>query len=213
MTINDRFTRGFVAGGIAGIISGLVGHFVYSLGFTTVRTIDLAAILIFARTPPFSLGDQIFATLIHAGWSGVMGVFFAYIIRVIGSENYYFKGALIGVSSWFAVYILTTLFKIEGTLNVALTNAIGNSFIAVIAGLAIAYFLMAFNPATSSEKSHSARLVPQPAAKPITQPNYSDALELTRDMEIDELRQQIDDLRGEINWLKHKASKSKWRFW
>ena len=213
MTINDRFTRGFVAGGIAGIISGLGSYIAYYLDLTTLRTIDWAAILIFARTPPFSLGDQAYATLVHSGWTGIMGVLFAYIIRFIGSENYYFKGALTGLSSWFTVYILTTFFRVEGTLNIPLITALANFVGAVITGLAIAYFFMAFNPATSSEKSHSARLVPQPAAKPITQPNYSDALELTRDMEIDELRQQIVDLRDEVNQLKYKGVKSKWRFW
>jgi hypothetical protein len=64
--------------GFAGIIGGTVAA-VYSyaagvLGFTTLRIADWIGIFIYAHTPPFSVGELIYATLGQLAMAGVIGV-------------------------------------------------------------------------------------------------------------------------------------------
>ena len=114
--MEDRLVRGFVAGAIGGIISTSLGHLAYSLGFSTLRGSDWAAILMFAHVPPFSLGEQLFACFILLGWCGAIGSMFGYFILLVTSRHILFKGWMIGTMPFFAIYLSTTLFQVPGTV-------------------------------------------------------------------------------------------------
>ena len=64
MTINDRFTRGWIAGALGSILGSIWSFLAYQVGFTTLRLSDWSAILIYGRIPPFSLADEVYATIV-----------------------------------------------------------------------------------------------------------------------------------------------------
>ena len=77
MVINDRFTRGWIAGTCGGFLGAIFSLLPYSIGISSLRLSDWSAILIFGRVPPFSILDQIYALAVLAGSIGVIGIIFA----------------------------------------------------------------------------------------------------------------------------------------
>ena len=100
MTIDDKFTRGWVAGTLGGLVGGILSFLLYNIGITKMRFSDWSAILIFGRPQPFSLADQIYSLIIAAGSTGITGIIFAFLIPVISEKNIYFKGWIIFLIPW-----------------------------------------------------------------------------------------------------------------
>lgn len=163
-TLEDRFTRGFVAGGIGGTVVAILSYIAGMIGFTTLRIADWIAIFIYAHTPPFSVGEMVYATLGQLAMAGVMGVLFAFWLPHVSSRNLLFKGWLFSITVWFLIYATTTLFSLQGTVPTPLKTTLSNFVSATVYGLVQAYALRALTP---QENTASFRAVMAPAMKPL----------------------------------------------
>jgi hypothetical protein len=146
MTINDKFTRGWVAGTLGGLIGGILGFLSYTFGISQMRFSDWSAVLVFGRAQPFSLAEQAYALIVTAGSTGVIGIIFAFLIPVINKENIYFKGWIIFLIPWWMLYLVTALAKIEGVLNLSVMTALSDGIVTSIVGLVSVYFYRLLEP-------------------------------------------------------------------
>lgn len=162
--MQDRFTRGFVAGLIGGTVAAVFSFTSGFMGFTTLRIADWLGIFIFAHTPPFSVGEIAYATLGQLTMAGVLGVGFAFWLPHVSSRNLLFKGWFFSVTVWFALYAISTLFNLQGTAPLPLKTAISNFVSATIFGLVQAYALRALTPQESPAFLRAAMV---PAMKPL----------------------------------------------
>lgn len=166
--MTDRFTRGLVAGIIAGVFSNVWAFLAGAMNFTTLRYADWAGIIIFGRTPPFTAGELVFATAAQIMFVGGLGILFAYLLPFFTERYYFLKGWIFSVMTWFLIYAVTSLFKVEGIVGLPLKTVLSNFVDASILGLVLAYSLLALHPAADKEREvFSARGLPQPAAKPL----------------------------------------------
>jgi hypothetical protein len=154
MVIRDRFTRGWISGACGGLIGGIISFLLFWTGLSQLRLTDWTAILVFGRTPPFSLADQIYALFVLGGSSGIIGILFVFIVPLITDKNLYFKGWIIYLIPWWIIYLLTALAKTEGTLNLSVLTALSDGISTSIAGIASVYFHRLFEPKSSSAVSH-----------------------------------------------------------
>lgn len=126
MTLDDRLTRGLLAGvlaGIPGILIALTSRFV--LHTTTLLYSDFAAILIYGKKAE-TIGGHLFSGLVVFMFWGFLGILFAYLIRYVTSKNLILKGMLWGGMVWFLAYAITLLFKVPGLLIIPVKTAVSN---------------------------------------------------------------------------------------
>ncbi|MCK8818074.1 hypothetical protein MWH28_11965 [Natroniella sulfidigena] len=136
--MEDRFTRGFVAGITAGILSFIINFGGKMLNLSTLVWSDFMGLFLLGKRPEgvlpmaFTLTSQ-FVLL------GLMGIIFAFLITFFSSENYLLKSWLFGVTIWFSTYFLTFLFKLSEIekipIKTAITHAIGASVWGIGLGL------------------------------------------------------------------------------
>jgi len=160
--VEDRLTRGFIAGVVGGIGMNLWGFFAGLMNFTTLRMADWAVIMIYAHTPPFDSGEIIFALLGQLFFTGALGAAFVYLLRLVTSKNLIFKGWFFSVLIWFFIYAVTTLFKVEGTMPLPFKTAVANFIAATIYGLALPIALKILTVRLDSTQMSMA-----PAMKPL----------------------------------------------
>ncbi|HMM20413.1 MAG TPA: hypothetical protein PKA10_06715 [Selenomonadales bacterium] len=174
--MEDRLVRGFVAGVIGGVAANLWSFLAGYLQWTTLRYADWTAIIIFAHRPPFTAGETVWATLIQIGFSGGLGVIFAYLLLLIESRNILFRGWLYAEAVWFLIYGVTTLFQVDGSFPLPLKTVISNSIAAAIYGLVLAQNLKVFAPAAEEARKFRSpfSVMPLPAAKPLRGPEDGD---------------------------------------
>ncbi len=138
--MEDRFTRGFFAGFLAGVIQAAYNLLANYLRITTVSWFSVAGVLIYGHRPR-TTAEEIFSWLIAMGFSGAMGVLFAYLLPQVTSHQYHFKGIFFGVAVWFVSFALTVLFRIPGLSQVDFASALTNFVGACIWGVLTAEFL------------------------------------------------------------------------
>jgi hypothetical protein len=151
LKINDKFTRGWVAGTCGGLLGGLFSFLLYSVGLSTLRLTDWTAILVFGRTPPFSFFDELYALGVLAGSLGGVGILFAFLLPAISEKMMYFKGWIIFLVPWGIIYFLTALAKTEGTLNLPVMTTLSNGISTSIIGLASVCVYRALEPKSKSK--------------------------------------------------------------
>lgn len=173
MTIKDRFTRGWVAGACGGLLGGIWSFLAYNMGFTTLRLSDWSAILIYGRVPPFSLADQVYALIVLAGSTGLIGIIFAFLLPLLTEDNIYFKGWVIFLIPWWIIYLLTALAKTDGTLDLSVMTTFSNGIGTSITGLVAVYIYRLLDPKSSKIMLRSSSLA-QPAAKRMKIKGYGD---------------------------------------
>lgn len=164
--MEDRLTRGYVAGVIGGIITNAFSFLAGFLGWTTVRTADLISLTLYAHTPPFTFGELAFALIGHIHISGALGMGFTYLVPRIASSKLWLKGIVFSIAIWYSIYSITTLFELPGTVPTPLNTAITDGIAAVIFGLSLAIVLQAFTPKGKMTSGMSMA----PAMKPLDQP-------------------------------------------
>lgn len=150
VTLNDRFTKGFLAGLIAGIPAlawGLLSRYV--LHFTTLLYKDFAAILTYGN-PARGILANLFAQAVVFFFFGFNGVLFSYLTRIISTKNLVLKGGLWGSAIWFASYTITLFFKVPGLLHIPPKTSISQLVGGLIWGVALAVVLKYLDRVTQS---------------------------------------------------------------
>jgi len=137
----DRSIRGLLAG-VAGAIIMNIWDFVsfYILKFSNLLYLDWAAIMIYGDKPANTL-EYYFSLLTQIGWSGFLGIIFAFSIPYITSRNFLIKGGFYGFISTFIIYAIPVLFKIPHLKDISSTTAISHSIGATAWGIVTAQVL------------------------------------------------------------------------
>ena len=140
MIIQDRLVAGFLAGVAGGIVMNTYVQIAWFLNVTQVRYLDWAAVLLYGHRP-HGVGDAIFAQIVQIVFTGILGILFAYLIPLITSRYYLFRGFIFGLSVWFLIYSFTLLYDLQGIVPLELLTAAVDFFGAGIYGLVVAAFL------------------------------------------------------------------------
>lgn len=135
----DRFLIGFTSGVIGGIVSAIISIPLYFFKFTTLRLVDFAVTLILGKRPR-TVTEIIFGLLLHWGFSGILGVFFAYWVnhQITTGRYLWIKGGLLGLGSWFIINILTTIFRVKGLTVIPVETAFILAVTSLFMGIAMA---------------------------------------------------------------------------
>lgn len=141
MTIRDRLTRGFIAGFISGIPMNIWSYILHLFNLTQLRFVDWTSIILLGtKTKPTFLNHAI-ALSAHLIFTGLLGILFAYLIQLVTSTNYYFKGWLFSVSVWFSSYALSILFGAFQTIKISPVTPTTNFLSATVWGFILAWVL------------------------------------------------------------------------
>ena len=137
--MKDRFIIGFTAGMIGGISAAIISIPLYILKLTNLRLLDYSAILILGKEPHGAL-ETIFGLLLHWGFSGILGVLFAYLVnhQIITKRYLWIKGGLFGLSSWFIINVLSTVYKVKRLAIIPVETAIILAITSLFVGIAMA---------------------------------------------------------------------------
>jgi len=138
MDMQDRAIRGFFAGVFGAFIEMIFTLTSYGFGFNRLRFMDFAAIATFNHTPD-GLWQTIFAELVVWTFCGSIGAGFAFLLKAISSKNVIVKGGIFGILSWFFIYALVTLFRIEGLYPLDFATSAVHFTGGVIYGISTAY--------------------------------------------------------------------------
>ncbi len=110
--MEDRVIRGSVAGFIAGTVMNILSFILIGLlNFGEDHLFDYSGELLFGQAPVTSAEIAI-ALFAHLVWAAFLGVFFAYVLLLIGSSYILYKSWLFSVISWFLLYSLGILFEV-----------------------------------------------------------------------------------------------------
>ena len=140
MNIDDRFTRGFLAGLASGVVTNIFSFISFALNWVKVRYLDWAGVFIFGREPggavevAISLAGQLF-------FSALLGVIFAYLIPLTTSKSHIFKGLVYGLAVWFASYAIAILYKVPPLTHIGIDTVTSNIVAALIFGFVLAWSL------------------------------------------------------------------------
>lgn len=151
--INDRFTKGVIAGTAGAILQNIYAYFAKLLGFTNTDYIDVArAVLLDGNYQGFyaTLVSFLGQLIIDSFW----GFIFVFLIIKIREENFIFKGIVFGLGIWFFVrVVITKIFKLSvlsnNTPEIALFFFIG----AALYGLTLTLSLKLLNTKTITTKN------------------------------------------------------------
>ena len=129
MILQDRTTKGFIAGVIGGMAMNIVSYISYYLDITNLRFLDWPSIFITGHSATNAFLAMFFF-LVQLIFVGFLGIVYAYLIsKLVTNTNYVFKGLLFGVLSWFAIYSLTYIANVPKltplTMGTAVTDFIG----------------------------------------------------------------------------------------
>jgi hypothetical protein len=138
--IEDRFTRGFLAGLAAGMAMNIFSFISMALGWVKIAFLDWAGVLIFGKLPAgvlenaVSLGGQLF-------FAAMSGVLFAYLLPVLTSRNYFLKGLIFGLLIWLLSYTASILFRVPFLTRFDPGTVTSNITGALIYGLVLGFVL------------------------------------------------------------------------
>lgn len=141
MFIQDRFTKGVIAGFAAGMITKIYDLITFYFGLSTIRWMDISGVMIFGRKPTY-LSEKIFATMGAWFFHALLGVVFIFLLqRLFNSKNLYFKGWFYAVFWWFVIYAIIQLLKVPEISFVPVNTSVSNFFGASIWGLVMAFIV------------------------------------------------------------------------
>ena len=135
--MKDRMYYGFIAGIIAGIAQSAITFFLNFVKFADKRLFDFTSEILYGRLP-LNAYDSILAYIVAIGFSGVLGIGYAYLIPLVSSDHYRFKGVIYSVFVWFAIYTVTALFKLPDLYYTTPYTATTNLIAAIVYGLVLA---------------------------------------------------------------------------
>lgn len=140
MDVQDRWLRGFIAGGLAGVVMNVVDQILFALNLGEIYLWEWASVLIYGyRTT--DLSEILLALVIHVSFSAFLGMVFAYLTPKITSKNYLFKGVTYGLIVFFTSYAITQLFKVSPLVPIKGDTVIANMITASVWGLVLAIVL------------------------------------------------------------------------
>lgn len=138
--MRDRLVPGIVAGAAAGVAMDLVNAFnYYGLKFTTLRTLDWTAIIMYRHLPRVP-AEAVFAEIGHLIWTALLGVVFAYVSRGwVPTQHRIVRGMVYGVTVWMLIYTVSLLFRVPFLRIIPWRTAVSNLELAIVFGVVLSY--------------------------------------------------------------------------
>lgn len=135
--MEDRFTRGFIAGIIAGIAMNVPNYIsFYLLDYAKLRFLDYASIALFGHRP-LNFTEIVVAQISQIFFAGFLGIIFAYLITGITSRNHLLKGWVFSLFIWFITFAIAIVFRMPDISKPATESVISNSVGATVYGLCL----------------------------------------------------------------------------
>jgi hypothetical protein len=137
--MKDRFLIGFIAGVSGGIAAAIISIPLYMIKLTNLRLLDYAVIFILGKEPRRTL-EVILGLLLHWGFSGALGVIFAYLVNhhIVTKRHLWIKGGLFGLGSWFVINVLATVYKLKRLAVIPVETAIILAIDSLFVGITMA---------------------------------------------------------------------------
>jgi hypothetical protein len=138
--VNDRVTRGIIAGGVGFIVQNVYIFAAYMAGFTKIIYEDYTEMLFFSKLLP-GIFPNFLGYVGHLVWDVLLGIIFAYGIKYTSSRFYLLKGIVYGIFIWWIVNVICTLFRLP-VFSTLSSRELGVYLIgALLFGLVVAYTL------------------------------------------------------------------------
>lgn len=109
--VNDRMTRGIIAGAVGAVVQNVYIFAAQMTGFTQTNYEDYSEMLFFSKLLP-GFFPTFFGLIGHFIWDIFLGVVFAYGIKYTSSRFYLLKGIVYGAFIWWVVNVICILFRI-----------------------------------------------------------------------------------------------------
>ena len=135
--MRDRFTNGFIAGFLGGVVMSILNLISYSLGIAQILYLDWDSVMIFGYRYATPL-EAVIGQIGQLFFSAVVGVIFAYLLSVISSRYYLFKGLIFGLLVWFGSYAITLLYKVTPLIPIKPDTVMSNIVTSSVYGLVLA---------------------------------------------------------------------------
>lgn len=169
MKIQDLSIRGFVAGVMGSIVEMVFTLMMYYSGISKYRFMDFAGIITFNHRPDGIL-EMIIAEASVWIFCGVLAVGFVYLIKAISTRSIIFKGVIYGISSWFLIYGIVTIFRIDGLYPSDFPTSATHLLGGLIYGMSMAYSFIYLTGRVNIEETGRVHThITQPAMKPLDQ--------------------------------------------
>lgn len=137
----DRFDRGLVAGITGGIIMNLWSFFAYYiLDLNILRFLDWANVFTFGHLPKNYI-EAAFSLFLQLMFTGMLGIFFAFLIPQITSRGYVIKGVVFAIMVSFATYSIGIIYKVQYISHVQIPTVLSNYFGSILWGITLAQTL------------------------------------------------------------------------
>ncbi len=111
MLIDDRMTRGVIAGAVGAVVQNVYIFAAQIAGFTRTNYEDYSEIFFFSRLLP-GLFPTFFGLVGHLIWDVFLGIIFVYGIKLTSSRFYVLKGVVYSAFIWWLVNVISLLFRI-----------------------------------------------------------------------------------------------------
>jgi hypothetical protein len=133
--LEDRLTRGFVAGLIGGLAMNLLNLLsVFVFHFAKCLYLDWAAAMLYGNKAA-SFIEGIIAIIAQVVFTGFLSIGFAHLIPAVTSRNLWIKGWLFGILSWFFIYAVFILYKVPEFGHRSVESVISNFVTASVYGI------------------------------------------------------------------------------
>lgn len=134
MQLQDRLSRGFIAGLIAGLVMYILDYIsFFLLHFSKERILEFAAELIY-KHHALNFTQAAIAKSAQLLFAGILGMVFAYLIVKQKGRRYLIEGWVYGILVWFAIYALGRQLNVLGdvTIQTALSYTITSSVFGLV---------------------------------------------------------------------------------
>lgn len=139
----DRLIGGAIAGAIGGIFQNIYGTTVKGLGLTDRAFLDFAAVVATFKVHKGIVGYLV-TSLFHTIFCALLGVIFVYLIKLTSSKYYWVKTIGFGLSLWFVLLSVGTIFRLplfkDIPIRATISTLIGALIYAVVLGWVLQYF-------------------------------------------------------------------------
>ena len=139
LKINDKITKGFIAGLTGGIVMNIVDYIIY-LNFDDELYLEWGAIVIFGRLPENIL-EIIIAQISQLFFAGFLGIVYIYLINKLSSKNHLFTGLIYGIMVWFVIYAISLAFRLPHLTTHSLAAILSNSLGSILYGVTLVLIL------------------------------------------------------------------------
>lgn len=92
-----------------------------------------------------TLLETITGQIIHFFFAAGLGILFIYLLNIINTNNYIFKGWLYGIAVWFSVHVIVNLFDFQPLKHIPLSQLFSDFITASIYGIILAQTIQYLN--------------------------------------------------------------------